>query len=316
MLLRRGWRMALLHVVPLAVIDAVWYTVEHDATGGEAHLVVQRRRARGSSRASGPCSARSAATASWASPCSQCSSVGLVFAWWPLSRTELRRRASAPAALLVGGPDPLRSHQLAARVSPALRDDEPLREPRGGVHAARDRGCGRRDRETLAAHGGGRCSSRCCSSASSSTSDGSLARAISPTGSSRTTGRSCSAWRTRRSPNRCRGTCSRTTSCTTRAGSRSAIPRRPARKDGRLPHPPQLTDAEQGEIAVRLGVEQSTARRRPASTCGAYYKPLTIRPSKGPCTRSTRSWRSTTATRRSTIPCRAPCSSIRARAAS
>jgi hypothetical protein len=54
-----------------------------------------------------------------------------------------------------------------------------------------------------------------------------------------------------------------------------------ARKDGRLPHPPALTEAEQGEITVRLGVMQTHGKPPTGVACGAYYKPLVIRPDKG-----------------------------------
>jgi hypothetical protein len=102
-LLRRGWRIALVHVVPLAAAFVAWFTLFERRTyadsGGKVEpAAVLRFIGRGSytsleriTRAPGGALVLLAVLVA-----------GLGMAWWGLPRSELRRRAAAPAALLLG----------------------------------------------------------------------------------------------------------------------------------------------------------------------------------------------------------------------
>jgi len=54
-----------------------------------------------------------------------------------------------------------------------------------------------------------------------------------------------------------------------------------ARRAGRLPPPPHLTQADQNELLVRLGVEQLHAAVPADVTCRAYYRPVVLHPKVG-----------------------------------
>ena len=276
-LLRRGWRLALLHVVPLAVIDAVWYAVEHDATGGR-HTSLFSDGARWAF--SGERAVFTAISGYGAVGIALFAVlvIGLVFAWWPMSRTELRRRASAPAALLVGGPilfvlislqrGYLPHYETTSRfVNLAAAFTLPAIAVAVDAIAKRWRlmapvllvlllvgivvNVGRFPSESNFPVGFFADDRAILLGVAYSP----LAEQVPPDlqpynqlyhARNLTIG-DLVAWR----------------------------------KDGRLPHPPKLTDAEQGEIAVRLGVEQQHGNTPTGVVCGAYYKPLTIRPQQG-----------------------------------
>ncbi|HEY5170822.1 MAG TPA: hypothetical protein VIK54_03750 [Acidimicrobiia bacterium] len=103
-LFRRGWRMAALHTAPLAVMYGAWYQAERNwltipfpdnplKYAFQWNLTGER----GVFVAIG--NYREVAIA-----LAVLLVVGLVIAWRPLDLAELRRRASAPAALLLGAP--------------------------------------------------------------------------------------------------------------------------------------------------------------------------------------------------------------------
>jgi len=103
-LFRRGWRTAALHTAPLAVMYGAWYEAERNWLSvplpnnplkyavrwnmtGERGVFVAMGNYRGVAIALAVLLV-----------------VGLVIAWRPLEVAELRKRASAPAALLLGAP--------------------------------------------------------------------------------------------------------------------------------------------------------------------------------------------------------------------
>jgi hypothetical protein len=100
-LLRRGWRMAALHVVPLAIVFGAWWLVfarsQYSATGSTPTLIMEFVRHGGANafRKIGRLPGVGVALGVMLV-------VGLVMAWARLPATELRRRAAAPAAMLVG----------------------------------------------------------------------------------------------------------------------------------------------------------------------------------------------------------------------
>jgi hypothetical protein len=106
-LLRRGWRMAALHTVPLTVVFLTWFIAYHSyqpksdghASAGEVAGWL-REAGRGVFHALGHFSALGVVLAALLV-------VGLGVAWIPLARAraweELRRRCADPVALLVGG---------------------------------------------------------------------------------------------------------------------------------------------------------------------------------------------------------------------
>jgi hypothetical protein len=102
-LIRRGWRLALLHTVPLAAINLAWYAsqrTEISSTPGSSatsapHWIVSGERA--AFQAFG--GSRLAALAFLVLLV-----FGLVLAWRPLPARDFRRQAAAPVALLLGGP--------------------------------------------------------------------------------------------------------------------------------------------------------------------------------------------------------------------
>jgi hypothetical protein len=103
-LFRRGWRMAALHTAPLAVMYAAWYEAERNwltipFPDNPLKYALQWNITgeRGVFIAIGNYRAVAIALAVLLV-------VGLVIAWRPLDRAELRRRAAAPAALLLGAP--------------------------------------------------------------------------------------------------------------------------------------------------------------------------------------------------------------------
>jgi hypothetical protein len=103
-LIRRGWRMALVHTVPLIAMNSIWYVVERRLTSTRhptkpfsygVNWIVTGERA--SFKAF-------AGSAALAIVLVVLLIVGLILAWRPLARAELRARAAVPAALLIGGP--------------------------------------------------------------------------------------------------------------------------------------------------------------------------------------------------------------------
>jgi hypothetical protein len=103
-LIRRGWRLALVHTVPLVLLNGVWYLAERKGTStGHATEPL----AHGINWVStGERTSFEAFGGSWfvAVALAAMLVVGLVLAWRPLTRAELRRQAAVPAALLLGGP--------------------------------------------------------------------------------------------------------------------------------------------------------------------------------------------------------------------
>jgi hypothetical protein len=276
-LLRRGWRMALLHTVPLIALDALWYFAEDAASGGRHDSLIT-----GAARwiFSGERAVFSAIGAYGIVGLALFAVLvgGLVLAWRPLSRTELRRRAAAPVALLLGGPvlfamisiqrGYLSDYEKSSRfvnlavafTLPALAvavDAIARKWPKAtalllalllvGIVVNVDRfpresnfpvGFFAHDRAIV------------------------LGAAYSPLADD--TPRDLQPYNQ------------------LYHGRELTIGFLvDARKDGRLPDPPKLTEAEEGEIAVRLGVEQTHGDTPRGITCGAYYKPLTIRPEQG-----------------------------------
>jgi hypothetical protein len=99
---RRGWRAAAFHVVPLAVAYGTWVVVEHPPGSpyglptAAAELGWVRSGETGTFLALGRFPVVAGLLAAMLV-------VGLVVAWAPLDQAELRRRAAAPGALLIGG---------------------------------------------------------------------------------------------------------------------------------------------------------------------------------------------------------------------
>ena len=101
-LLRRGWRMALLHTVPLAVVYAIWWLATASDSYGMADAAlgnVVRFVATGIGATFGAMGQLPGAGIALGILLV----VGLVTAWRGVDVRELRKRAAAPAALLVGG---------------------------------------------------------------------------------------------------------------------------------------------------------------------------------------------------------------------
>jgi hypothetical protein len=104
-LIRRGWKMALVHTVPLVIINSVWFYVERKGTKVPYHSAkpfsyiwtwnVTGERA--AFEALGRWTVVAIALAVMLV-------VGLLIAWVPLSFAEFRKQAAVPLALLIGGP--------------------------------------------------------------------------------------------------------------------------------------------------------------------------------------------------------------------
>src|SRR5207244_2179732 len=100
-LIRRGWRIAVFHTAPLGAVYAVWWFAyardDYEARPGSLGLVIRfvATRVGGTFDALGQIPGVGILLAALLV-------VGLVLAWRPLDRAERRRRAAAPAALLVG----------------------------------------------------------------------------------------------------------------------------------------------------------------------------------------------------------------------
>lgn len=103
--IRRGWRMALLHVVPLALLNVVWYAAErrymsHRHTPHPFQEAIRWN-------ITGQRAVFSALGGGYGVVAILLGGmlvVGLVLAWRPLSLPEFRRQAAVPAAMLIGGP--------------------------------------------------------------------------------------------------------------------------------------------------------------------------------------------------------------------
>ncbi len=103
-LIRRGWRMALVHTVPLVALDVLWYTIEGQWTSGRHSHSVLGDAVRWNISGERAVFAALGGYAVVGVALGVMLVVGLVLAWRPLASSEFRRRAAAPAALLAGGP--------------------------------------------------------------------------------------------------------------------------------------------------------------------------------------------------------------------
>ncbi len=103
-LIRRGWRMALIHTAPLVALNGLWYVAERKATSTGhptepfAHGV--------NWTITGERTSFKAFGGSWVVGVALAVMlvVGLFLAWRPLTFAELRKQAAVPGALLLGGP--------------------------------------------------------------------------------------------------------------------------------------------------------------------------------------------------------------------
>jgi hypothetical protein len=100
-LIRRGWRAALFHTAPLAMVYVIWWLAfargEYSTAGGSVDLVV-RFVVTGFASAFGEMGQLPGAGVALAIMLA----LGLVLAWHGLDRAQVRKRAAAPAALLIG----------------------------------------------------------------------------------------------------------------------------------------------------------------------------------------------------------------------
>jgi hypothetical protein len=100
-LIRRGWRLALLHTAPLGAVYVLWWLTNARDSYGQANAVVSNVAhwawigTKGTFDGLGQVPGAGIALGVLLV-------AGLVVAWWGTDLGELRRRAAAPAALLVG----------------------------------------------------------------------------------------------------------------------------------------------------------------------------------------------------------------------
>jgi hypothetical protein len=105
-LLRRGWRAAAFHVLPLAALYGIWLRTEGTVEGKSSGLGMVRIAEQIADFLAGVV-VNTFEGIGYFVPVGIALGVvfvaGLVVAWKPLDRKELRRRAAAPFALLIGG---------------------------------------------------------------------------------------------------------------------------------------------------------------------------------------------------------------------
>jgi len=105
-LIRRGWKMALVHTVPLVIINSVWFYIERKGTKVPYHSTKPFSYI-GTWSVTGERAAFKALGGGWvvvAIALAVMLVVGLVIAWKPLSFADFRKQAAVPLALLLGGP--------------------------------------------------------------------------------------------------------------------------------------------------------------------------------------------------------------------
>jgi hypothetical protein len=105
-LIRRGWKLALAHTVPLVIFNSVWFYLERKGTKVPYHSTKPFSYI-GTWNVTGERAAFKALGGGWsvvAIALAVMLVVGLVMAWKPLSFADFRKQAAVPLALLVGGP--------------------------------------------------------------------------------------------------------------------------------------------------------------------------------------------------------------------